>query len=474
MKAIVLAGGSGTRLWPLSRKNYPKQFLRITGELSLFQQTMKRLLRELSPSDMIVMTNREYKFLVHSEIQGLFRGGSHKILPQVVFEPVSRNTAPAIALAMKYCLEELRCDEEEILFISPSDHVIHPEDQFIEYLRQAEAIAKRGYVVTFGIYPSLPKTGYGYIMVGEAIADSDEELFYKVERFVEKPDLETAKRYLAEQKYYWNSGMFAFQIGVMLNEMQRFIPEIGNKLKLSYEELLKDFENLPDISIDYAVMERSSNIAMLPLKLYWNDVGSWDALYEIMEKDQWGNIVKGEVIPFDTKNSLILGNKRLIATIGIEDLVIIETDDALLIAKKDQVQKVKDVVNRLKSLGKRETEEHLTIYRPWGSFTVLEEGLRYKIKRLTINPKERLSLQRHYHRSEHWVVVKGTAKVEVNDREVYLTENESVYVPKTAIHRLENPGSIPVEIIEVQIGEYIEEDDIERFDDKYGRDNVTK
>lgn len=290
-----------------------------------------------------------------------------------------------------------------------------------------------------------------------------------MERFVEKPDIETAKRYMDEGNYYWNSGMFAFSIGTMIDELERYAPEIGKALQSDYDGMVSNFHQMPDISIDYAVAERSDKIVTIPLDLYWNDIGSWDSLYDAMEKDKDGNIKIGDVVAIDTKGTPILGNKRLISTIGLENHLVVETDDAILIAKRGEAQKVKEIVNRLKGVKRREIEEHVTVYRPWGSYTVLEEGSRYKVKRIVVSPNKRLSLQRHYHRSEHWVVVKGTAKVKIGDREVFIRENESAYVPKSILHRLENQGKVPLEIIEVQNGEYVGEDDIERYEDDYGR-----
>jgi len=471
MKVLILAGGSGTRLWPLSRKNFPKQFLKLNGEKSLFQQTIERFLPTINLRDIIILTNKEYKFHILSELKALNPGKGEDFSPNLVLEPMAKNTAPAIALGIKYCLERLNSSEKEVLFISPSDHLIEPVERFRELLLRAKDIAEQGYIVTFGIKPTRPETGYGYIKTKEKT--SNDQGFYQIDKFVEKPDLERAKEYLKEGNYFWNSGMFAFSIEIMLQELKEHAPQISELLQLSFEEMTAHFDKMPDISIDYAVMEKSKRAVMLPFDVYWNDIGSWDSIYDYFSQqgqtDEEGNVLLGDIIALDTKNTLIMSNKRLIATIGLEDCLIIETDDAFLIAKRGEAQRVREVVKHLKKSNRREGEEHITTYRPWGSYTILEEGPRYKIKRLVVNPKEKLSLQRHHHRSEHWVVVKGTAKVTIGDREFFVHENESVYVPKSTLHRLENPGKIPLEIIEIQNGEYLEEDDIERFDDQYGR-----
>ena len=502
MKVVILAGGSGTRLFPMSRKKYPKQFLKIGDGKSLFQQTIERNLLAVNPEDLIIITNEDYQFYIKNQLSELFT--NFPIQPfnystnqpfNLILEPAGKNTAPAVALAAKFALEKLKVHENEVLFIFPSDHIISPDEKFAEYMKRAEKIAKEGYIVTFGIRPTKPETGYGYIEADTTqplnnpsltATNSNSPLtnltVYKVKQFHEKPDLETAKEYLAKGNYYWNSGMFAFTVKTILEELEKHASEIYEKIEnRTFEEVLESFESMPDISIDYAVMEKTDKAVVLPLDITWSDVGSWDAFYEVMEKDENGNVKVGNVIDIDTRNSLILSNKRVISTIGLEDLMIVETDDVLLIAKKGEGQKVREVVKKLKENGevKHLTEFHTTVYRPWGSYTELEKGDRYRIKRITVKPGEALSLQLHYHRSEHWVVVKGTAKVVLEDedgelKEYLLHENESIYVPKTKKHRLINPGKVPLEVIEVQVGEYVEEDDIERFDDKYCREVKKK
>jgi mannose-1-phosphate guanylyltransferase/mannose-6-phosphate isomerase len=470
MKVIILAGGSGTRLWPLSRKNYPKQFLKLGGGRSLLQQSVERLKGAVLPDDIIIMTNNNYKFHVKSELDSLTNYFGLSPTTHMILEPESRNTAPAIALGVKYCLEKLGCLEEEVLFISPCDHIIRPAEKFWEYVKQAEEVAKEGYIVTFGIKPIRPETGYGYMKRGERLKMAGGRTeSYKVEKFVEKPDEVTAEKYLKEGIYYWNSGIFAFKMGLIIEEFKKHAPEIGRVFDTGFDEFRAEFTKMPNISIDYAVLERSDRVVTLPVDIYWNDIGSWDALFEILDKDENNNVKTGNVVTMDTNETMVIGDKRLIATIGLQDCLIVETDDAMLIAKRGHTQKVKEIVERLMLEKRREVLEHVTIYRPWGSYTVLEEGERYKIKRVVVNPGERLSLQKHYHRSEHWVVVKGTAKVTIGDREIFTHENESAYVPKSTLHRLENPGKVPLEIIEVQNGEYVGEDDIVRLEDRYGR-----
>ncbi len=509
MKSVILAGGAGVRLFPLSRKNYPKQFLKIGGDKSLFQKTVERNLLAVKPQDIIIITNKDYQYHIKNQLSELLNNSFAQPLDtlfNIILEPMGRNTAPAIALVSQFALEVLKVNEDEVLFICPSDHVISPNDRFAEYMKEAEKIAKEGHIVTFGIKPTKPETGYGYVE-----ADNYSQLnnstnkslnqFYKVKQFHEKPNLVVAQKYLKlnnkytntlitnDQRtnyYFWNSGMFAFSVETIVEELKQYAPEIYKKSKLAFDnspitnnqlQITHEFMSaIPSESIDYAVMEKTKKAVVLPLDITWSDVGSWDAFYEILDKDKNGNAKVGNVVDIDTKNSLILGNKRVVSTIGLEDLMVVETDDVLLIAKKGDGQRVKEIVEKLRDNkeSKHLTEIHTTVYRPWGSYTLLEEGDRYKIKRITVKPQESLSLQLHYHRSEHWVVVKGTAKVVLEDEngkldEFFIKEDESIYVPKTKKHRLSNPGKVPLEIIEVQSGEYVGEDDIVRFDDKYHR-----
>lgn len=461
MKIIILAGGGGTRLFPLSRACYPKQFLKIAGEKSLLQQTVERFLIIAKQEEIVIVTNKDYIFHVQEDFHEI---GAEKI--NIITEPTGKNTAPAIALAISYCKDCLNCCEDEILFVSPADHLIKPAEKFAELVQQAEQVCKdKNDIITIGVKPTKPETGYGYIQAAGKVADT---VFY-VKSFKEKPDKVTAEKYLAEGNYYWNAGMFMFSIGRMEIELEQYVPEIAKISQQGYENCINNFIEMPDISIDYAVAEKSTHMSVMPMKeIYWNDIGSFDSIAEVLA-DKNGNGIYGDVITADCQNTTILGSDRLISGIGLKNLIVVDTPDALLITEKGKSQEVKKVVEKLKKEHRKEAIENRTMYRPWGSYTILAEGEGYKVKRITIKPGAKLSLQMHYHRSEHWTVISGTGKLTLDDKVVIFKENESTYIPIAVKHRLENPGQIPLSIIEVQNGRYLGEDDIVRFDDEYGR-----
>ncbi|AHF79530.1 mannose-1-phosphate guanylyltransferase/mannose-6-phosphate isomerase [Thermococcus paralvinellae] len=460
MKTLILAGGKGTRLWPLSRELMPKQFIRIFDDTSLFQKTIERALLFSKPKEIFIVTNKEYRFRVFDELRDM---GIEIPKENVLLEPIGKNTLPAIYWGLKTIHENFGKSKVAVL---PSDHLIDINEKYIKAFKTAEKLAEN-YFVTFGIKPTKPHTGYGYIKPGEKLEGG-----YKVAEFKEKPDLETAKKYV-EEGYYWNSGMFMFDTELFIEEVKRLAPEIYNAFEEA-KSIEEAYELVPDISVDYGIMEKTDKAAVVPLNVYWNDLGSFDAIYDAFEKDENGNAVKirglkADYIGIDSKNNLIM-TERLTATVGVKDLIIIDTGDALLVAHRGESQKVKEVYKKLKEKGDERVIVHRTAYRPWGSYTVLEEGDRYKIKRLTVLPGKKLSLQMHYHRSEHWVVVRGTAKVIVGDKEILLRPGESTFIPAGVKHRLENPGKVVLEVIETQIGEYLGEDDIVRFQDDFGRD----
>ena len=456
MKIIILAGGGGTRLFPLSRSAFPKQFLAVEGQQSLLVKTIDRFLPLVKPADIIVVTNEQYFYHVQNELSECGADTAH-----IILEPVGRNTAPAIGLAVKYCLDKLACSEDEVLLVTPADHVIRDYERFECCIREGEVKAKEQQLVTFGIQPDKPETGYGYIEAGEKLGSG-----YKVASFKEKPPLATAEAYLAAGNYYWNSGMFAFSAGLMLQEFAVYAPEVSAGLNGYYEEVLQAFASMPNISIDYAVAEKSKHVVMIPLDCYWNDVGSWDAMYDILPKDAQGNAMRGDCLAIDCSNSLLMGRDRLVAGIGIDDLLLVETDDVIVVAKKGESQKVKSLVEELQQRGRKEATEHTTVYRPWGTYTMLGAGPHYRMRKIKVKPQSGMQMHMHCHRTEHWVVLSGTARVIIDGKEMWIHESESAFVPQTAKHRLENPGKIPLEIIEIQNGSYIGEDDMVWFKEK--------
>jgi mannose-1-phosphate guanylyltransferase/mannose-6-phosphate isomerase len=478
--AVILAGGSGTRFWPLSRETCPKQMLQIVGEDTLIRQTIKRINGLVPPDNIWVGTTEDKAEDIKFHLAPL---GSLAEKIRFIKEPVGRNTAPAIGLAAIYLN---RISPESVMIVMPSDHAIPDKERFLNDLKLAFGGATGNYLVTFGIKPNRPETGYGYIKIEDASEMGANGLF-KVESFVEKPDLDTARKYLSKGNYFWNSGIFVWKVSKILFEIKRHVPELYRGLK-EIESLLFDsdkpkklngpdehyrlnelYSHLDPISIDYGIMERSHDVLMVPSTFRWSDLGSWSALDEILEKDKEGNILRGNIIDIGSQNSTIFGSERVIATIGLNDMVVVDTPDATLITPKKRVQEVKEIVDVLRQNDREEHLLHKTVERPWGSYTVLEKGQGYKIKRVVLNPGAKLSLQLHRKRSEHWVVITGTARV-TKENEIYLVHiSESTYIPINAKHRLENPDEILLQIIEVQNGEYLEEDDIERFSDDYGR-----
>jgi len=462
--AVILAGGTGSRLWPLSRQHLPKQFLTLDGDASLLQTTISRLSPVIDADSVLIVTQ-----------EALAKGEAyHALLPyQSLFEPVGRNTAPAIALAAAYLMVD---GTDPIMVVLPADHVIKDETKFHEHLQIAIGAAEQNKLVTFGIRPIRPDTGFGYIKAHAV--DASEA--YAVERFTEKPDLTTAEQFLAEGNYFWNSGMFVWRASVILAEIAQHLPSVYKIVQDIVAEtrtaggfqqaVEKYFAAMPSISIDYGVLEKSSRVSLIPCDIGWNDVGSWQAVHEISAKDEQGNALQGNVIAVDCKNSLIRSEKRLVAAIGLEDVCVIETADAILIAKSDQTQRVREVVDALQLRGASEHINHVKVNRPWGSYAVLEEEKDiFKIKRIEVAPGARLSLQSHERRSEHWVVVSGTATVTNGDAVFTVAKNQSTYIPIGAKHCLENLGTEPLHIVEVQVGAYLGEDDIKRYEDNYGR-----
>ncbi len=467
---VILSGGAGVRLWPMSREQYPKQFLPLCSERSMLQDTANRVSDAGRFADPLIVCNQEHRFVIAEQMRQAGRGAA-----RIVLEPVGRNTAPAAAVAALIVAEQ---DPDGQILLLPADHAIQDQGSFLQAIATASAAASSGLLTTFGIVPTAPETGYGYIRRGDAVDGHDGA--FRVAAFVEKPPREQAERYLAEKNFFWNSGMFLLPVRQYLAELERWAPAVLDACRASLARGRSDldffrldeeaFAASPNISIDYAVMERTEAAAVVPCSIGWTDVGAWSALWEIGEKDQGGNVCHGDAVAWDSRDCYVRSEDgALVALLGMENAVVVATEDAILVAAKDRAQDIKPLVEHLKTQGRSEPLLHRRVHRPWGFYQSLHAGDRFQVKRLTVAPGARLSLQKHYHRAEHWVVVNGTALVTRGDEQILLRENESVYIPLGAPHRLENPGKVPLNLIEVQSGSYLGEDDIVRFDDHYGR-----
>ncbi len=475
IQPVVLSGGSGTRLWPLSREKYPKQLLSLVGEDSLLQATVRRVdgIDGVSLTEPMVVCGEEYRFVIAEQLRLMNRPG------RIVLEPTGRNTAPALTIAAQAAIKN---GADTVLLVMPADHVILDGAAFQAAVRQGAALAEQGAVITFGITPDAPETGYGYIQSGEVYSGA-----HRIARFVEKPDLATAQSYLDAGTYLWNSGIFMVRASVWLAAIGACRPDIAAACSSAWEQGQTDgeftrvdksaFSQCPSDSIDYAVMERLASSAnstlpvgvVIPLRAGWSDVGSWDALWQVLPKDDAGNVAQGDVLLQDCANTLALSEGRLIACVGVSDVIVVETADAILVCHKDKTQDVKKIVDRLKAQGRAEGSMHRKVFRPWGWYDGVDAGARFQVKRIVVKPQGILSLQMHHHRAEHWIVVSGTARVTCGDKSFLVSENQSTFIPLGTTHRLENPGRVPLEMIEVQSGSYLGEDDIVRFEDVYGR-----
>jgi len=467
MFAIILAGGSGSRLWPLSRELYPKQLLNLNSNRSLLQSTFERLNHFMPAENIVSITNIKHTSNVEIQLKNLAGAKCNAI--NVLSEPLSKNTAPAIALATKF-IQQKNTDEDPIIIVVPSDHLIEDDEKFAQTVKKGEKLAKEGYIVTFGIEPNYPETGYGYInIINEPLLDG-----FKVKEFVEKPDTETALKYIEAKTYFWNSGIFMFKASTMIEELQKYSPQISSAMKefdFSTSDTIEYnlFDRMPNISIDYAIMEKSDKIALLKLESDWNDLGSWQSIYDVSKKDAQDNVFVGHVLDEGSKNSFVYSSSKLVATIGLEDVVLVETEDAILACKKDRTQDVKKIFDTLKKQNDNTHLVHKTVFRPWGFYTVLAQAEGFLTKLIHVNTDQRLSVQSHNHRSEHWVVLSGMAKVVLEGKEYILSPGNSIDIPLKAIHSLQNPFDTNLEIIEVQLGELLVEDDIVRYEDIYGR-----